>query len=48
MKAQGENKNSEQTVTKVANSQSLQRLLQNAETYIRLENYEDAQKYIRR
>ena len=44
MKAQGENKNAEQKVTTVANSQSLQRLLQNAETYIRLGNYEDAQK----
>lgn len=44
MKAQGENKNVEQTVTTVTNSQSLQRLLQNAETYIRLGNFEDAQK----
>ena len=44
MKAHGEEKNSEQKVTTVANSQSIQRLLQNAETYIRLENYEDAQK----
>ena len=44
MKAQGKNKNVEQKVTTAANSQSLQRLLQNAETYIRLGNYEDAQK----
>jgi len=44
MKAHGEERNSEQKVTTVANSQSIQRLLQNAETYIRLENYEDAQK----
>ena len=42
VKTQEENKNSEQTA--VANSQSLQRLLQNAETYIQLGNYEDAQK----
>lgn len=33
-----------QTIGASGNSQSLQRLLQNAETYIRLDNFEDAQK----
>ncbi len=44
MAMQTGNRNVGQSITTSGNGESLQRLLQNAETYIRLGNYEDAQK----